>query len=205
MVTDPIWEALTARRWAPTVSFSTRLGELRQLLQTRLDRLPRSRELVPRVPIVMPLLLDDLALVLPPSERRLLDHLRARRPLRDLIGTPGFHSISRLNHRIQRLASRVQVYSGPAVWHRLLQPYDRPAHDHRRRPGRPRRMLSTDRFPQMRVWVPRRFAVVNGFLRHGTEPRLTVEEQRRAARRLLRSERHTVRTQWISGFERRRE
>jgi hypothetical protein len=71
-----------------------------------------------------------------------------------------------------------------------MQPYDRPGHDHRRRPGRPRRMLSTDRFPRMRVWVPRQFAVANGFLRHGAEPGLGAEEYRRSARRLLRSQRH---------------
>src|SRR5437899_4006824 len=205
MLTESIRGALTGRSWAPTVPFLTRLGELRYLLQARFDQLPRSRGCVPRVPIAGSLPLDDLALILPPSEHRLLDHLCARRPLRDLLGLPGFHSVSRLNSRLQRLASRVQVYCGSAVRHRLLQPYDRPAHDHRRRPGRPRRMLSTDRFPQMRVWVPRRFAVVNGFLRSGTEPRLTAEEQRRADPRLLQSERHTVRTQWISGFERRRE
>src|SRR5436309_11496053 len=190
MPTDAIRAALTARRWAPTVPFPTRLGELRRLLQTRFDRLPRSRDFLPRMPIPLPLSLDDLALILPPSEHRLLDHLCARRPLRDLLGLPGFHSVSRLNSRLQRLASRVQVYCGSAVRHRLLQPYDRPAHDHRRRPGRPRRMLSTDRFPQMRVWVPRRFAVVNGFLRHGAEPRFGAEEYRRSARRLLRSQRH---------------
>ena len=190
MLPDSIREALTGRSWAPTVPFSTRLGEMRWLLQTRFDRLPRSRELIPRVPIVLPLPLDDLALVLPPSERRLLDHLCARRPVRELLGSPGFHSISRLNHRLQRLASRVQVYCGSAVRHRLMQPYDRPGHDHRRRPGRPRRMLSTDGFPQMRGWVSRQFAVVNGFLRHGAEPRFGAEEYRRSARRLLRSQRH---------------
>ena len=190
MLPDSIREALTAKCWPPTVPFSTRLSELRRLLQARFDRLPRSSAFVPRVPIALPLPLDDLVLVLPPSERRLLHHLRARRPLRDLVGTPGFHSVSRLNHRLQRLASRVQMHCGSAVRHRLMQPYDRPGHDHRRRPGRPRRMLSTDRFPKMRVWVPRQFAVGNGFLRHGAEPRVGPEEYRRSARRLLRSQRH---------------
>jgi hypothetical protein len=190
MLTDAIRQALTARGWAPTVPFSIRLGELRGLLQARFDRLPRSRDFAPRVPIALPLPLDDLALVLPPSERRLLDHLRARRPRRDLVRTRSFHSVSRLNHRLQRLASRIQVYCGSAARHRLMQPYDRPGHDHRRRPGRPRRMLSTDRFPQMRVWVSRRFAATHGLLRHGTEPGPTREDGRRAARRLLRSQRH---------------
>ncbi len=196
MPTDAIRAALTARRWAPTVPFPTRLGELRRLLQTRFDRLPRSRDFLPRMPIPLPLSLDDLALILPPSEHRLLDHLCARRPLRDLLGLPGFHSVSRLNSRLQRLASRVQAYCGSAVRHRLLQPYDRPGHAHRRRPGRPRRMLPTDRFPEMRVWVPRPFAAANGLLRYGTEPRFTPAEHRRSARRFLRSERqpdrHTV-------------
>jgi len=196
MLTESIRGALTGRSWAPTVPFLTRLGELRYLLQARFDQLPRSRGCVPRVPIAVPLPLDDLALVLPPSERRLLDHLCARKPLRDLLGLPGFHSVSRLNFRLQRLAARVQAYCGSAVRHLLMQPYDRPGHAHRRRPGRPRRMLPTDRFPQMRVWVRRPFAAANGLLRYGTEPRLTPAEHRRAARRFLRSERqpdrHTV-------------
>src|SRR5437016_33011 len=110
-----IREALAARHWAPTATFETRLGELRRLVQERSDRLPRKLDFLPRVPIVLPLLLDDLALVLPPSEQGLLEHLRARRPLRALLGTPGFHSVSRLNHRLQRLLSRIQAYCGSAV------------------------------------------------------------------------------------------
>src|SRR5438477_4951026 len=102
MLPDSIREALTGRAWPPTVPFSARLAELRRLLQAGFDRLPRSRDFVPRVAVTVPLPLDDLALVLPSSERRLLDHLRARRPVRELRGSPGFHSISRLNHRVQR-------------------------------------------------------------------------------------------------------
>jgi len=115
MATDSmreIREALAARHWAPTATFETRLGELRRLLQQRFDRLPRDLEFLPRVPIVLPLSLNDLALVLPPSEQRLLEHLRARRPLRARVGSAGFHSISRLNDRLQRLLSRIQAYCG---------------------------------------------------------------------------------------------
>ena len=190
MATDVIGgirEALAARHWPATATFETRLGELRRLVQERSDRLPRKLDFLPRVPIVLPLLLDDLALALPPSEQGLLEHLRARRPLRALLGTHGFHSVSRLNHRLQRLLSRIHAYCGSAVRHRLMQPYDRPGHDHRRRPGRPRRLRPADEFPALLVWVPRRFAMARGYLLKETQGGRTHREARRAARRLIRS------------------
>jgi hypothetical protein len=82
--------------------------------------------------------------------------------LRGLVGTPGFHNVSRLNYRLQRLLSRIHRYCGSSVRDRLMQPYDRTGHDHRRRPGRPRRLLPYGHFPQLRVWVPRRFAIERG-------------------------------------------
>ena len=188
MPTDAIREALNAQKWAPTTPFSTRLGELRRLLQQRFDRLPRNPDFDPRVPVVLRLTLDDLALLLPPSERYLLEHLRARKPLCALVGTPGFHSRSRVNHRLQRVISRVHKYSGSVARHRLMGPYDRPGHRHHRRPGRPRRLRPLDEFPQLRVWLPRRFAVLKGYRLGGSSGRRSQQERRRAAQRLLRSQ-----------------
>src|SRR5258706_15023812 len=101
MLTDAIREALTARRWAPTTPFSARLCELRRLLQERFNRVPADGPFVSRVPTVLHLPPHDLAHLLPPSERRPLAHLRARQPLRPLLGTPGFHSTSRVEHPLQ--------------------------------------------------------------------------------------------------------
>jgi hypothetical protein len=96
--------------------------------------------------------LADLALILPPTEERLLDHLRARRPLRLLDGTPGFPSPARRNERLQRFLSRVRMYCGSAARHRLMQPYDRLGHEHRLRWRR--RLLPRGRFRPLRLWVP---------------------------------------------------
>jgi hypothetical protein len=183
-----IREALASHRWATTTPFSTRLGDLRRLLQERFDRLPAGPAFTARVPIVLAPTLDELVLILPPTERRLLDHVRARRPLRDLLGTRGFHNVSRLNTRLQRVLGRVQAYCGSVVRHRLVQPYDRPGHDHHRRPGRPRRLRPRDHFPALRVWVPCRYAIAKGYPFEETEGGRTREERRRAVRRLLRSQ-----------------
>jgi hypothetical protein len=179
-----IREALATRAWAPTIPFTTRLGTLRRLLQERVNRLHPGPALVPRLPIVFGLGLDDLALILPPSEHQLLAHLRARKPLRALVGTPGFHNVSRLNERLQRLLSRVQGYCGSAVQHRLMATFDRPGHHHRRRPGRPRRLRPRDDFPVLRVWAPWWFAVTKGFMVEVSEGPASREERRRVARRL---------------------
>jgi hypothetical protein len=196
MPSDAIREALAARQWPPTLPFSTRLCELRRLLQGRFDRLPADAGFGARVPIIVPLTLEDLALLLPPSEHRLLEYLRSRQRLRAFVGTPGFHSTSRLNHRLQRLLSRVHAYCGSAVRHRLMQPYDRPGHDHRRRSGRPRRMRPTDHFPALRVWAPRRFAMAHDYFVKEAEGSLTREERRRVDRRFLhcqpRRDQHTL-------------
>ena len=91
--------------------------------------------------------LNELASVLPPTEQRLLVHLRARKPLCRLDGPR--------NARLQRLLSRVQTYCGSAARHRLMQPYDRPGHQHRLR--RHRTLLPRERFRPLRLWVPRGF------------------------------------------------
>lgn len=206
MPTDAIREALGARRWTPTTPFSARLFVLRRLLQENCDRLPADEEFVARVPIIIRrLTLGDLALLLPPSELRLLGHVRARRPLRYLVGTCGFRSVSRVNHRLQRLLARVHAYCGSAVRHSLMQPYDRPGHDHRRRPGRPRRLRPSDRFLELRVWVPRRFAMANGFPVRETEGARTREERRRAARRFLQCQLPPIGAPSLGGLERGRD
>src|SRR5438093_872070 len=108
MASDPaahIRDTIAGHEWSPTTAFPARLEHLRRLLQDEVNGLPARPSFSPRVPIVFDLALDDLALVLPPSECRLLAHLRTRRPLRALIGTPGFHGVSRLNQRLQRLLS----------------------------------------------------------------------------------------------------
>jgi hypothetical protein len=126
-------------------------SRLERLLQQHFDRLPNAR-FTPRVEMPIRLSLDDLALILPRTEQRLLAHLRATKPLRALDGTPGFHTTSRRNERLQRLLARVQIYCGSAARHRLMQPYDRPGHEHRLRVRR--RLLPPSRFRPLRLWVP---------------------------------------------------
>jgi hypothetical protein len=147
---------LPERAWAPSVPFKARLVALERALQAFVDRLP-SAPFTRRVPVSVRLTLDDLAVILPPTEQRLLTHLRARRPLRDLDGTPGFHTRSRRNERLQRLLSRIQTYCGSAVRYRLMQPYDRPGHPHRLCPGPRRRLASSACFEPLRLWVPPAF------------------------------------------------
>src|SRR5205823_5296183 len=161
--------------------FSTRFSALRRLVQETLNRLPSEATFLARVPVRLRLTLDDLALVLPPSERRLLDHLRARKPLRALVGTPGFHTVRRLNERLQRLLWRVRAYCGAHLGHQLMQPYDRPGHLHRRRPGRPRRLPPCDNQRGLLVWMPRWFAAEKGYA-----VRWRPDTSRDETRRLLR-------------------
>jgi hypothetical protein len=149
-----------ARRWAPQATFAARLCGLERDLQAVLDRIPKLTN-APRVPATLRLDLDDLATLLPPTEKALLDHLRARRPLKALDGGPGFKTVSRRNERLQCLLSRVTVYCGSCARYDLMQPYDRPGHRHRPRRGPRRRMLPLDRFPPIRVWVPRWFIAVS--------------------------------------------
>jgi hypothetical protein len=66
--------------------------------------------------------------------------------------------------------SRINRYCGSPVRNRLMQPYERPGHAHRRRPGPRRRLLPADRFPALRFWVPAWFATANpGSLRRVRE------------------------------------
>jgi hypothetical protein len=155
-----------ARRWSPQATFAARLSSLERDLQAVLNRVPNVSN-APRVPATLRLDLDDLATLLPPAERALLDHLRARRPLNALDGTAGFRTVSRRNERLQRLLSRVTAYCGSCTRYDLMQPYDRPGHTHRPRHGPRRRMLPGDSFPPICVWVPRRFLAVS---REGLKP-----------------------------------
>jgi len=148
---------LAGHRWAQNVPFGQRLAVLRNRLQRLFDRLPDAGSM-PRVAVTVPLELDDLAIILPPTEQRLLAHIRARRPLRDLLGTQGFRTVARRDKRVQRLVGRVNAYCGWRVRYQLLQAYERPGHEHHRRPGRPRRLIPPEHFPALRLWVPARFA-----------------------------------------------
>jgi hypothetical protein len=139
-----------------TTTFAARLSAFERRLQNVLDRVPNPKR-APRVAATLRLALDDLATLLPPAEKRLLDHLRARRPLSALDGRAGFKTVSRRNERLQRLLSRVTAYCGSCTRYDLMQPYDRPGHRHRSRRGPRRRMLSQDCFPSICVWVPRWF------------------------------------------------
>jgi hypothetical protein len=174
---------LAAQRWHPCTPFDKRLVTLRRVLQAALDQLPVRHSYEPRIAVTVRLELEELALLLPPTEQRLLAHLRARKPLRSLIGTRGFRTAARLNERLQRLLSRIQAYCGSPVRHRLMQPYDRPGHAHRRRPGPPRRMIPDERLPELRLWVPGWFATVNRHCLIITEGTRTTEEMRRIKKR----------------------
>src|SRR5262245_47868886 len=160
---------LHERRWAPQATFAARLSDLERDLQAVLNRVPNLTG-APRVAATLRLSLDDLAAILPPAEKALLDHLRTRRPLKGLDGTPGFKTVSRRNERLQGLLSRVTVYCGSYARYDLMQPYDRPGHRHRPRRGPRRRMLPLDRFPPICAWVPLWFLAANsGWLKvlHG--------------------------------------
>lgn len=148
--------------WRPTTPFAARLAAFRRLAQNSLDRAPSRDPFEVRVPITLKLTIDDLATLLPPAEHRLLEHIRARKPLDELIGTTGFHSVSRLNRRLQTLLSRISVYCGSVARHRLMGVYDRPGHGHRRRRGRPRKLRRRDQFPEFRLWIPRWLAAKTG-------------------------------------------
>jgi hypothetical protein len=153
-MTQPSVAEVLARPWPARATFAARLAALEYALQVEFD----SAEGVPwtrRVPVTVRLTLDELAAMLPPAEHRLLVHLQARKPLRALDGTPGFRTRSRRNARLQLLLSRVQAYCGSAVRHRLMQPYDRPGHLHRLRPGPQRRLMARQRLEPLRLWVPR--------------------------------------------------
>ena len=145
---------------APTVSFRARLAAFRARLQAILDDIPADEVFQPRLPVTIRLSLDDLTALLPPAEGRLLVHLRAREPLRALVGRPGFRNRARLDETLQRLLSRVQVYSGERVRHGLMQFHDRPGHDHHRRVGRPRSLIPPDRLPPLLLWAPLRVVVL---------------------------------------------
>ena len=140
--------------WARTTTFRSRLAALRGRLQAILDQRSVPGAFQPRLPVTLRLSVDDLARLLPPAEGRLLAHLRARKPLGGLVGVPGFRSRARLNATLQTLLSRIQVYCGSVVRHRLMQPYDRPGHWHHRRVGRPRTLIRREQLPALTLWAP---------------------------------------------------
>ena len=174
-----------ARPWPARATFTARLAALEYALQVEFDRAEDSPS-SPRLPVTVRLTLDELAAILPPAEHRLLVHLRARNPLRALDGTAGFRTTSRRNARLQLLLSRVHAYCGSAVRHRLMQPYDRPEHLHRLRPGPRRRLMARQRLEPLRLWVPRTVLHLHGdwFTRVSTVGR---GDARRARRRQSRS------------------
>jgi len=141
------------RAWATFVPFRARLATFQRELQAVLDT-QSSAGFQPRSAVTLRLCLDDLATLLPPAEERLLAHLRARQPLGCLIGSPGFRTRARMNTTLRRLLSRIQAYCRARVRHAVMQAYDRPAHDHRRRVGRPRTLVPRERLPPLVVWVP---------------------------------------------------
>jgi hypothetical protein len=160
-MTQPSVAEVLARPWPVRATFTARLAALEYALQVELDRAegPTSTR---RLPVTVQLTLDELAAILPPAEHRLLAHLRARKPLRTLDGTPGFRTTSRRNVRLQLLLSRVQAYCGSAVRHRLMQPYDRPGHRHKLRAGPRRRLMTHQRLKPLRLWVPRAVLDIHG-------------------------------------------
>ena len=125
-------------------------------MQAQIDRLPNDprNPYAPRIKATARLAVSELAIILPPVEKYLLEHVQAHKPLADLIGQPGFPNVRRRNRLLQRLFSRVQKYCGSRTRHRLAQPYDRRGHLHTRRPGRPRRLLPASRLPSLEIWVP---------------------------------------------------
>jgi hypothetical protein len=184
-MTQPSVAEVLAGPWPARATFTARLAALEYALQVELDRVEGPTS-TPRLPVTVRLTLDELAAILPPAEHRLLVHLRARKPLRALDGTPGFRTRSRRNARLQLLISRVQAYCGSAARHRLMQPYDRPGHLHRLRPGPRRRLMARQRVEPLRLWVPRAVFHLHPdwFTRVSTVSR---GDARRALRRQLRA------------------
>jgi hypothetical protein len=184
-MTQPSVAEVIARRWPSRATFKARLAALENALQVEFDRVP-DQPSATRVPVTIRLTLEELAAILPPTEHRLLVHLQARNPLRALDGTPGFRTRSRRNKRLQLLLSRVQAYCGSAVRHRLMQPYDRPGHQHRLRPGPRRRLMARQRLEPLRLWVPRAVLDLHRewFTQVSMESRA---DSQRASRRQLRS------------------
>lgn len=157
--TDPFLHELEQRCWSPKVTFRARLAALQKLVQSHLDQLPNHpNPYVPRVRATLQLGLGELALVLPPVEKRLLEHIRVRRPLSAILGQPGFRDVRRRDRVVQRLVSRIQYLCGSRVRYRLMMPYDRPGHSHTRRRGHPRVLLPAERIPRLELYVPRWFA-----------------------------------------------
>jgi len=151
-------EKLAQRPWPPTVSFAHRLAGFRRVMQAQIDRLPKDlrNPYAPRIKATARLALRELAMILPPVERHLLEHIQARRPLDELIGQAGFPNVRRRNRLLQRLFSRVQKYVGSQARHRLAQVYDRRGHLHSRRPRRPRRLLPSSSLPSLEIGGCRR-------------------------------------------------
>jgi hypothetical protein len=95
----------------PSTTFRYRLGRAIRLVQAEIDR-AEPPSTVPREPVTFYLELDELMLILVPKEARLLAHLQAGLPYRDLLGQPGFHSISERGLTLGRLYARIHKYCG---------------------------------------------------------------------------------------------
>jgi hypothetical protein len=180
LITPEVRQELLNQNWSPSLSFADRLVKFRRLLQKHLDPIPDAHAFEPRVAISPRLTLDDLALLLPPTEQRLLAHLRARKPFSEIDGTTGFRTARWRTIVLQRLVSRVQAYCGAGVRYRLMQPYDRPGHAHRRRVGAPRKVLP---MPTLRVYVPPWFAARHRDDLVMLEGKRTLEDHKRILRR----------------------
>jgi hypothetical protein len=141
------FEAFRHTTFHPTTTFSARLSMASDRIQAQVDRLPTL--FVPRVQVTTLLTLEELALLLPPAEQRLLVHAQSGAPLDALLGTPGFRSRKRRDDRLRLLLSRIAVYCGRVAHRRFVRRYLG-----KRRRGRPRTLVPRERLPQVLLLRP---------------------------------------------------
>jgi hypothetical protein len=145
------FEAFRHATFHPATTFAARLSMASALIQAQVDRLPT--RFVPRIQVTTLLTLEELALLLPPAEQRLLAHLQSGAPLNALLETPGFRNRKRRDDRLRLLLSRIAVYCGRAVHRRFVRRYLG-----KRRSGRARTLVPRERLPQFSFFVPPYFA-----------------------------------------------
>jgi hypothetical protein len=152
---------LDETRFHRATTFVARLSAARQLLQDRINRLEGDRNrygrfTIPRLMATTLLTLGDLARLLPPAEKRLLEHLQSGEPYDAIIGKPGFRSVKRRDERLRLLLSRIRAYCGTAEYRRFVR-----RHLSKRRPGRPRTLIPAEQFPLFLIFVPYQMALSN--------------------------------------------
>ena len=158
---DTLFPGLDEMQFHSATTFVARLSAARHLLQERIDRLEGDRNryrrfTIPRLMATTLLTLDDLARLLPPAERRLLDHLQSGQPHDAILGQPGFRTAKRRDDRLRLLLSRIRTYCGAAEYRRFVRRYLR-----RRRPGRSRTLIPAEQFPPFLLFVPYQMALAN--------------------------------------------